>query len=157
MVGKKFIGLALLALMSGWGGWASAQLIAAPYNSVYSFVDLGAAPGVPAPYGGITFKVGDLNKVLLGGSANNSGGVIDMLTVTRGLNQHVTGFSGTATQVSTAPGHTFGGIDGKTVTKMLTEEQACRYQPWFDNAADLRRIVRELQNLSVSVFDQREP
>jgi hypothetical protein len=48
-------------------------------------------------------------------------------------------------------------VDGKTVTKMLTEEQALRYQPWFDNAADLRRIVRELQNLSVSVFDQREP
>ncbi len=47
-------------------------------------------------------------------------------------------------------------VDGKTVTKMLTDDQAHRYQPWFDNAADLRRIVRELLNLSVSLFDQRE-
>ncbi len=48
-------------------------------------------------------------------------------------------------------------VDGKTVTRMLTDEQARRYQPWFDNAADLRRIVRELQSLSVSLFDQQEP
>lgn len=47
-------------------------------------------------------------------------------------------------------------VDGKTVTRMLTDEQARRYQPWFDNAADLRRVVRELQGLSVRVFDQRE-
>lgn len=47
-------------------------------------------------------------------------------------------------------------VDGKTVTRMLTDEQVLRYQPWFDNAADLRRIVRELQNLSVSLFNQRE-
>ncbi len=48
-------------------------------------------------------------------------------------------------------------VDGKTVTRMLTDEQARRYQPWFDNAADLRRIVWELQSLSVSLFDQQEP
>jgi len=47
-------------------------------------------------------------------------------------------------------------VDGKTVTRMLTDEQARRYQPWFNNAADLRRIVQELQSLSVSEFDQRE-
>ncbi|HXO59911.1 MAG TPA: DUF6788 family protein [Candidatus Acidoferrum sp.] len=47
-------------------------------------------------------------------------------------------------------------VDGKTVTRMLTDEQARRYQPWFHNAADLRRIVQELQSLSVSEFDQRE-
>jgi hypothetical protein len=47
-------------------------------------------------------------------------------------------------------------VDGKTVTRMLTDEQARRYQPWFDNAAALRRIVRDLQSLSVSLFDQRE-
>jgi hypothetical protein len=48
-------------------------------------------------------------------------------------------------------------VDGKTVTRMLTDEQARRYQSWFDNAADLRRIVRELQSLSVSLFNQQEP
>jgi hypothetical protein len=47
-------------------------------------------------------------------------------------------------------------VDGKTVTRMLTDDQARRYQPWFDNAAALRRIVRDLQSLSVSLFDQRE-
>jgi len=40
---------------------------------------------------------------------------------------------------------------------MLTDEQARRYQSWFDNAADLRRTVRELHSLSVRLFNQQEP
>lgn len=47
-------------------------------------------------------------------------------------------------------------VDGKTVTRMLSEEQARRYQSWFDNAADLRHLIRDLQNLSVNLFETRE-
>src|ERR1700737_5533554 len=39
--------------------------------------------------------------------------------------------------------------DGKTVTRMLTDEQAPRYQPWFHKPADLPRIVQDLQSLSL--------
>ncbi|HKN49102.1 MAG TPA: DUF6788 family protein [Actinomycetota bacterium] len=47
-------------------------------------------------------------------------------------------------------------VDGKTVTRMLSEDQVVRYQPWFDNAAALRDIVRKLQALSVSALEQAE-
>lgn len=43
---------------------------------------------------------------------------------------------------------------GKTVTKLLTEDQAKRYRPWFENAADLRRITRELHALSIRALDE---
>ncbi len=32
-------------------------------------------------------------------------------------------------------------VAGKTVTRFLSEEQLCRYQPWFDNARRLRELV----------------
>src|ERR1700719_1575273 len=41
-------------------------------------------------------------------------------------------------------------VDGKAGRRSQPDERARRYQPWFHNAADLRRIVQELQSLSVS-------
>jgi hypothetical protein len=111
-LGKTLLGASAVAALLLLAPLAGAQTISAPYNSVYSFVDLGSAPGVPGPYGGLTFKLNDPNTLLLGGAANTAGGVIDQIAVTRGPTNHVTGFSGTATQVSTAPGQTGGGIDG---------------------------------------------
>jgi len=40
-------------------------------------------------------------------------------------------------------------VGGKTVTKYLSEEQLERYQPWFDNARRLRKLVSELEEASL--------
>ena len=76
--------------------------IAPPFNSSYTIVDLGAAPNVTAPYGGLIFQLGNPNVLLLGGAANTAGGVLDAVTVTRGAGNHVTGLV-SSSQLSTAP------------------------------------------------------
>lgn len=40
-------------------------------------------------------------------------------------------------------------VEGKTVTKLLTEEQLARYQPWFDNARRLKDLLAKLEIVSV--------
>ena len=47
-------------------------------------------------------------------------------------------------------------IDGKTVTRWLSAEQATRYQPWFDNARRLRQLLTELEGLSLRVAETNE-
>lgn len=80
----------------------AAQTIQPPFTGIYGFTDLGSVPGVPAPLGGLVFKSGDPNKLLIGGSANNGGGAIYEIAVARDGTGRITGFSGTATQVATA-------------------------------------------------------
>lgn len=41
-----------------------------------------------------------------------------------------------------------------TPTRHLTAELAERYRSWFDNAAQLRRTVDQLQALSASIFER---
>lgn len=81
----------------------------APF-AAYSCNDLGSPSGIPTNLGGITFL--DNSTLLIGGAADGPAGVIDKIGVTRGAGNHITGFSGTATQFSTAPnidgGLTFG-------------------------------------------------
>ena len=43
-------------------------------------------------------------------------------------------------------------LAGKTVTRTLTQEQASRYQPWFDNSRRLRELITELEGRSLRVF-----
>jgi len=43
-------------------------------------------------------------------------------------------------------------VAGKTVTRTLTQEQAQRYQPWFDNARRLRELLTELETRSLRAF-----
>jgi hypothetical protein len=81
----------------------SAVTINAPFNTNYSVQSTLTIPvAIPSPYGGVTFKNGDVNTVLLSGRANGSGGIIYAVPVTRGSNNHITGF-GTAAVLSTAP------------------------------------------------------
>ena len=40
-------------------------------------------------------------------------------------------------------------VQGKTVTKLLTEQQLARYKPWFDNARTLRDLVAKLEIVSL--------
>jgi hypothetical protein len=47
-------------------------------------------------------------------------------------------------------------VEGKTVTKLLTAEQLARYQPWFDNARQLRALANELEKLSIEAIISAE-
>jgi hypothetical protein len=47
-------------------------------------------------------------------------------------------------------------IDGKTVTRSLSPEQAARYQNWVDNNRRLRELVTELQRLAVQQAEDPE-
>lgn len=45
-------------------------------------------------------------------------------------------------------------LEGKTVTKLLTAEQADAYRPWFDQARQLRDLLGQLETLSLSIFER---
>src|SRR5262245_11872322 len=95
------IGEALGASHSSFGtvthcvGADPAQIVF-PFADDYSCIGLGAVPGLPNPYGGLTFKYDDPNTLLIGGAANSSAGRIYQVGVIRDANMHITGFSGTA-------------------------------------------------------------
>jgi hypothetical protein len=49
-------------------------------------------------------------------------------------------------------------VDGKTVTRFLTEDELARYQSWFDNARRLRELVAKLEIASVHALEaERRP
>lgn len=91
--------LAMLAV----GGQASAITVDPFYAGSYTAFDLGSVSGVPGFYGGVTFKLGDPNTLLLGGAANGPAGAIYEIGVARDGFGHITGFSGTASLFATAP------------------------------------------------------
>lgn len=47
-------------------------------------------------------------------------------------------------------------VRGKTVTRTLSVEQAERYRPFFENSRRLRKLVEQLEALSVQVVTQAE-
>jgi hypothetical protein len=47
-------------------------------------------------------------------------------------------------------------VDGKTVTRMLSDDELAEYQPMFDNARKLRRLVRELQQLTLQLVEETD-
>ncbi len=47
-------------------------------------------------------------------------------------------------------------INGKTVTRWLSAEQAARYDAWFQNARRLRELLTELESLSLRVAERNE-
>jgi len=90
---------------------AGAQTIDPFYASTYSFTDLGTIANVPANYGGLTFKAGDPNTLLIGGSANVTAAKIYSVPVTRDPTTHqVTSFG--APTVFADANSPAGGIDG---------------------------------------------
>ena len=44
-------------------------------------------------------------------------------------------------------------INGKTVTRILSEDQLVEYQPLFDNARKLRALVSDLQELTLQLVE----
>lgn len=96
---RKFVHILVISIM--------AALIVCPiaayaltvdpfYAGAYTATSLGSVPGVPTNYGGLTLKAGDPNTLLIGGSANNAAGKLYAIGVTRDVNNHIIGFSGTA-------------------------------------------------------------
>jgi hypothetical protein len=47
-------------------------------------------------------------------------------------------------------------IDGKTVSRMLSEDELAEYQPLFDNARKLRDLVSELQDLTLQLVEEAD-
>lgn len=47
-------------------------------------------------------------------------------------------------------------VAGRTRTRLLTPAQYERYQPWFDNARQLRALITELETLSLQAAEQAE-
>ena len=47
-------------------------------------------------------------------------------------------------------------VNGKTVTRKISEDQHANYQAWFDNARKLHHLVSELEALSLRAFEQAE-
>lgn len=47
-------------------------------------------------------------------------------------------------------------VDGKTVTKLLSQDQLTRYQPWFDNARQLRELLAQLEAVSINAITKAE-
>ncbi len=47
-------------------------------------------------------------------------------------------------------------VAGKTVTKLLTQEQLDRYQPWFDNARRVRELLAQLEAASLAAMAAAE-
>ncbi len=43
--------------------------------------------------------------------------------------------------------------DGKTATRILSDEQFADYRPWFDNHRRLRELVAELEELSLDIAE----
>lgn len=75
---------------------AQAISISAPYSERYTLNDIGSVPGLPARYGGLTFKPKENDTLLIGGVANEATGEIYAIDVVRDANHHITGFAGTA-------------------------------------------------------------
>jgi hypothetical protein len=47
-------------------------------------------------------------------------------------------------------------VEGKTITRWLTDEQLARYQAWFANAQRLRDLLTELEALSLRIAERTE-
>lgn len=78
-------------------------VIQPPFDAFYALDDLGAIPGVPANYGGVNFALGNFNRLIIGGSANNSNGALYSIGVVRSASGHITSFNGSASVYASGP------------------------------------------------------
>ena len=75
---------------------AAAQTVQPPYDASYTLTSLGAVPGLPPSYGGLTFLPSNSNVIVIGGAANAETGALYTIGVIRGTGNHITGFTGSA-------------------------------------------------------------
>lgn len=84
------------------------------YATNFAIADLGPVGGVSPPYGGMCFKPGDPNTLLVAQQADSAACTIVALPVTRDGLGHIVGF-GAPTVFSSAFGVAGGGLDGGLV------------------------------------------
>jgi hypothetical protein len=48
-------------------------------------------------------------------------------------------------------------MNGKTITRKITQDQQAHYQAWFDNARKLRQLLTQLEALSLQAFEADNP
>ena len=95
---------ALVPTLTLVGAGAMAQTFGPDFVADYSYSDIGNNPAIPSPYGGVNFVLGEADTLLLGGSANNSAGVIMEVEITRDpVTNRIDGYTGTPVQFATAP------------------------------------------------------
>jgi hypothetical protein len=91
---------------------ALGQELAPPFKISYALSDIGTPPGVPARLGGLTLKAGTTDRLLIGGLANEAGGALYEIGVTRDAAGHITGFSGPAARFADAANNDGGVVYG---------------------------------------------
>ena len=87
-----------------------ALLVAEDFAADYSVVSLGSVPGLPIRYGGLTFKLNDPDTLLIGGGANTVNGSIYEIGLVRDSEDHIIGFSGSATPMGDVGEYNDGGV-----------------------------------------------
>jgi hypothetical protein len=100
----------VLTLFCAFGciGQANALTLGTDFSS-YTAVELGSITGLPTNYGGLTFKAGDINTIIIGGNANNATGRFYEVGVVRDGSGHITGF-GAPVQIGGLGEYNDGGI-----------------------------------------------
>lgn len=80
-----------------------AQIVAAPYDKVYSAHTLGSPAQLPTNFGGVTFRVSDPNALYISGAAASTSAAVYRVPVVRDAQKHITGFAGPAVKVADTP------------------------------------------------------
>lgn len=109
---KRHLFHASASLWVGLSLTAAAQTLDPYYAAYYQIHDLGSAPGVTTPYGGLTFTYNDTASLLLGGTANSMGARLYDLHVARDSDGHVASFGCSSAEDIGAVNGVAGGIDG---------------------------------------------
>jgi len=104
--GLRFSLATLLACSSV--GLTQAQQLGPDFVNDFTLTNLLQVPGVPSPYGGLEFKAGDPNKLLITGFSEDPLSAIYEIDVTRDAQGHVDGFTGIASVFANAPQATGG-------------------------------------------------
>lgn len=90
-------GLLSLLLFSLYSVPAAAITLGPDFLADYVVTDLGSVAGLPPSYGGMAFKAGDTNTLLIGGAANTAAGRYYEVALTRDVDGHITGFGAPTT------------------------------------------------------------
>jgi hypothetical protein len=77
--------------------------IAPAFAADYTCIDLGTVPSVPSPWGGFAMKANDPSTLLVTGNARTPQGRLYAVPIGRDKDCHVTGFTGTSSDVAEAP------------------------------------------------------
>src|SRR3954453_15171159 len=109
--GIRALAVGLLVVLAA-AGPASAQSLDPAFADDYTLNDIGSPPGIPASLGGLTFKPGTTDRLLIGGNANTGSGALYEIGVVRDAEHHIPGFSGKATRYSAAAYNDGGVITG---------------------------------------------